>query len=354
MLRRTLLSATAAIFSVALTVGLSAPAQARVVVPRAGYGFTEGAAMLDLPQSALDRELDAVSHTSASWLRVLVDWSRTETAPGNFDWSAADRVVNSAHRHGLRILLNVAFTPAWAGGGSGLASTTAPRNAADFGNFAGAVARRYQGLASSYEIWNEPNLPTFLNAPNRPAAYAALLRAAYPAIKRVQPDATVVAAGLSPSTGSDFPASFLEAVYGYGAKGYFDATAMHPYTFPYGLPADPSGGWHSVGAMHATMQAHGDGSKKIWLTEFGAPTNYTELTAVSPVLGGVTPEAQAVQIGQILAAAANTPYVGPAFIYSIRDIGGADAPSMLNREDHFGALLTNDWRPKPAAGLLAR
>ena len=66
----------------------------------------------------------------------------------------------------------------------------------------------------------------------------ALLQAAYPAIKLVQPDSTVLAAGLSPAVGVDAPPNFVNDMYIAGAKGYFDAIAMHPYVYPGGIAKD--------------------------------------------------------------------------------------------------------------------
>lgn len=145
-------------------------------------------------------------------------------------------------------------------------------------------------------------------------------------------------------------------MYEAGAKGFFDAAAMHPYVFPPGIAATPNG-WTETEQICSVMVANGDGAKQIWLTETGAPT------APGPVGGGsstgsggfgvadmVTQEQQAAQIVDVLGAAAASGYCGPAFIYSVRDWG----TSPSNREDNFGALLTNDWQPKPGASVLAR
>jgi hypothetical protein len=43
--------------------------------------------------------------------------------------------------------------------------------------------------------------------------------------------------------------------------------------------------------------------------------------------------------------AAESGFSGPAFIFSIRDIDGADRD---DEQDNFGALLTSDWQPKVA------
>ena len=58
-----------------------------------------------------------------------------------------------------------------------------------------------------------------------------------------------------------------------GGGGSFDAVGHHPYSYPY----DPSGGqsWNAftqTGYLYQIMVANGDGAKKVWGTESGAPT----------------------------------------------------------------------------------
>ncbi len=129
-----------------------------------------------------------------------------------------------------------------------------------------------------------------------------------------------------------------------GAKGYFDAVGMHPYVFPGGLQADPANGWSDLARAHDVMTLNGDGDKKVWMTEFGAPTS-------DPDAEGVSQQDQAKQILDVLAGVAAAGWGGPAFVYSIRDV---DTANRGDREDNFGALLTSDWQPKYTAGVLAR
>ena len=147
-----------------------------------------------------------------------------------------------------------------------------------------------------------------------------------------------------PAVGIDAPPNFLNDMYLNGAKGYFDAIGMHPYVFPGGIAADPSNGWSDLARAHDVMTLNGDGDKKVWMTEFGAPTS-------APSAEGVSQEEQAKQIVDLLAGAAATGWSGPAFIYRIRAIDSADPD---DREDNFGALMTTDWQPKYAASVLAR
>ena len=343
-----LFSRLAVVIAVVAALCLAVPVRsfAAPVAPADGYGFGQGAAPVVYSFEDINREIDAVTQTSASWLRVLVDWSKIEPTQGQYDWAYLDNIVNYATSHGLRVLGVLAYTPTWARpqGPGMLFWTVPPKNPGDFANFATAAVRRYGDRIQNWEIWNEPNLPLFFGFTDKKAErYAELLKAVYPAIKGAQPGATVVAGGLSRIGGRDSPPGFLQQMYDAGAGPFFDAANAHPYVFPGGLAADSKNGWSDVGRMRDVMVAHGDAGKKIWMTEIGAPT--------STGTDGVSPQEQAKQITDVMSAAAGTEFSGPVFIYSIRDTNSADGG---NRERNFGALLTSDWQPKYTAGVLAR
>ncbi|MBT0565447.1 glycosyl hydrolase 53 family protein [Williamsia sp. CHRR-6] len=311
-------------------------------VPADGYGFGAASRLLTLSPTDLNRELDAVATTRATWLKVLIDRSQIERSRGVYDWSVPDRIILGARQRNLRVLANLMFTPAWAGGGI---TRTNPPDPQDFANFALLAATRYRTFVTDFQVWNEPNLGLFWGFQNnRAAAYARMMAAAYPAIKAAQPDATVVFAGLSRATGGDAPPTFLQQFYAAGGRGTFDAMAMHPYIFYEGWPTDPDNALSDVDRTYRVMIANGDAQKKIWFTEIGAPTQ---------AFGGLDQPTAAIQTLQILAFGSVRPFVGPAFIYMIRDSSN-DFFSQFDRESHFGALYTSDWRPKPLLTLLRK
>lgn len=319
-------------------------APAPVVAPPGGYGFAVGASQIWMSPADADRELDAVAKTGAQWIRVHIDWQHVEPVRGRYDWGYADHWINGARQRGLKVLGLLVNSPEWARQ-PGAPMYAPPVDAADFARFVDAVVRRYQARISDWEVWNEPNLPRFLGyADSRPARYVALLKAAHEAIKTVQPHGVVVAAGLSPAVGVDAPPNFVNDMYVAGAKGYFDALAMHPYVYPGGIAADPFNGWSDVARVHDVMTTHGDGNLLIWMTELGAPTaaNTDE---------GVSQQEQARQIVDVLAGVTASGYSGPAFVYSIRDIDSNDPDDV---QDNFGALLTTDFQDKFAASVLAK
>jgi polysaccharide biosynthesis protein PslG len=319
----------------------TSPPPARAVVG----GFSDGSSILGRSGAELARELDAIAATGATYLRIDVYWAAIEQQRGVFHWGATDQIVDAARARRLEVLGIIDYSPAWARP-PGTDDHHAPSNPADYANFAAAAVRRYapRGV-HDWELWNEPNVAHFWKPRPDPTAYAALLAAAYPAIKSADPGATVVTGGFSPAPDSAdgrqiAPVTFLEGVYAAGGGGKFDAVGHHPSNYPY-MPMRPEPtnyNWNAFGGvtprLHQTMQAYGDGGKKIWGTEMGAPTPYE----------GMTVEYLAAYIREAYSAWANWPFTGPLIWYAYRDAG--TNPSDI--EDHFGVTYA-DLSPKEPA-----
>ncbi|MBV9893726.1 MAG: cellulase family glycosylhydrolase [Chloroflexi bacterium] len=212
-----------------------------------------------------------------SMMRIDVSWAALEPdAPGV--WSAPylarlDDVLQLAQDRGVRPILVVVSTPAWARGSTG-SQMTPPAQPSAFGDFMGRLAAHYTNRAGMvYEVWNEPNQHQFwdaLGGPD-PATYTALLRASYQSIKSAAPSAVI----LGGSIAFNDPA-FLQGMYAAGASGAFDGLALHPYsgTNPPDAVEDPSRSF--VGAIDQAqdiLSAHGDANKPIWITEMGWSQN---------------------------------------------------------------------------------
>jgi endo-1,4-beta-mannosidase len=234
-------------------------------------------------------------------------------------------------------------TPAWATEPGQPAPASPPADPAEYAEFVGAVAERYAGKVSAYEIWNEPNAVTFWYPAPDPAAYTELLQAAYPAIKAADPDATVIGGVVGWVT--DYqnlaisPARYVQGMYDAGAQGYFDALSYHPYhyqvAFSQGRPYGPAAPINQLDLIHQAMVANGDGDKLIWATEYGQPTSE----------GGEAKQAQF--ISNFLNTWSSFDYTGPSFIYTTRD----RLTGSTDDQDTLGVLRT-DWTRKPAANVI--
>ena len=306
-------------------------------------GGSDGSGLLTASDDDLNQVLQAAQEAGMWSIRVDIDWSLVEPAAGQRDWVIIDRVVGAVVDHGMCPLGLVTYTPEWAAveHPGPLDSRFRPDDPQMFADFAGAAAQRYRDDISIWEVWNEPNNADFFKPAPDPASYGALLEASSRAIKSARSDATVLSGGLAPAEddGRDIaPVTFLSALYADGFNRYFDAFAIHPYSFP-ALPDAPgTGHWNTaqqLDTMHETMVAGGDEGKSVWITEFGAPTG------TGP--GAVSDDVQAQTMNQILAMARDTPWIATAFVFNLRDTG-TDSDDI---EQNFG-LLRNDFSRKPA------
>lgn len=313
--------------------------------PSASIGLNGPSRLLGSSDAQVAAGLDAVRNAGAGWVRLDVDWSAIEPTRGVQNWSATDRVVNAARSRGLRVLAIATYTPRWAQDASVPAGTThgRPASAAQFGAFAGQAAGHFAGRIDSWEIWNEPNNTPFFAPRTDASFYTAMLTASYSAIHGAVPSATVIGGALSPNVGTDAPAAYLQQMYGAGAKGFLDAVSTHPYTYPNAMPSGTES-WNpyfQTGAVHDVMTSNGDGAKKIWFTEFGAPTG--------PGAKAVSEQKQAAIIADGLTLARSWSFVGPLFLYETQDAntGSTDV------EENFG-LLRTDGSAKPAYDTVRR
>lgn len=288
--------------------------------------------------------LDQTKAAGATWVRIDVSWAMLQpTSRNSYDlnWGVpfVDRVVNMATSRGLRPLITLWLTPGWANGGAG--ERTLPTDPNDYARAAAWAAARWAGKVPAWEIWNEPNEPSYMTGTD-PVAYTRLLRAAYPAIKAANPAAKVVFGG--PASNDS---AWIARAYAAGAQGSFDVMATHPYMAiadqPPTVPDDgtPYNFTH-LASVYDLMVRNGDGGKQIWATEFGwssHPNTGTEANWNR----GVTEAQQGQYLVQALELARQTmPYVTNLFWYTDRDI-----PSNSIQNSNYG-LFYNDLRPKPA------
>ena len=139
---------------------------------------------------------------------------------------------------------------------------------------------RYRDRVRFWQVWNEPENVRYWQPQPDPAAYAALLRAAYPAIKAADPNAVVLSAGIVPTN-----INFIRAIAAQGAWGSFDILALHPYVDPFS-PENGQIGTGDVSAVKTLVESLG--RKPIWATEFGWSTGPADRD-----LRGVDEETQA-------------------------------------------------------------
>lgn len=326
------------------------------------FGIAVSDSLSGLSDVDLNKELADIVSLGAEWIRIDIDWSEIQPEDSSsFDWSRIDRTVASARAHHINILAILDYTPPWARLSGCYSNRCQPDDPSRYADFAAAAARRYKSSIHDWEIWNEPNMKDSWLPDADVASYVLFLKAAYAAIKDEDPEATVITGGLGPTDtrdGNIAPVEYLADMYRAGAKTYFDAVAFHPYSFPAppGYPA-PWNAWqqmaHTSPSLRSIMIAHGDASKSIWITEYGAPSGGPAGIASSTDLNlmghadHVTEELQAKMARDAISEVKDILWSGPLFWYSYKDQG----TSSETKENFFG-LLRFDGSKKSAYTLL--
>lgn len=294
--------------------------------------------------SSVDREIASARALHVKLVRAEVRWSALEpSGPNQFDartLAYLDRLIADAAASGIRVVVTADSTPCWASsapaqllhkcvpGRSSKANAWAPADPSTYASYVAYLAARYGTRLAAIEVWNEPDQANeaYFAGPEKPRRYAAVLRAAYPAIKQANPNVTVLAGSLVGSNGV-----FLRALYAAGIEGYYDGLAVHFYNLTLG----------SLRAIHETQLASADHTS-LWLDEFGWSSCWPR-QKIQQEQGCVTPKAQAANITNTFRSLAHTPYIAAEALYELQG----------SKAEDFG-LLSDSGARKPAFTALSR
>jgi hypothetical protein len=257
----------------------------------------------------------------------------------------------------MRVILTVDETPCWASSapaallGSCVPGEHSPANAwppsspATYAAVVAFLAQRYGADLPVIEVWNEPDQSNehYFAGPEKVVRYAALLRAAYTAIKQANPNVLVLGGSLVGSNGA-----FLRALYAAGIKGYYDALAVHFYTLTLA----------ALRAFHEVQLANGD-TTPLWLDEFGWGSCWPHYRTQEEQ-PCVTERTQATNIVSIYRSLARVPYLAADVIYELQGSKAEDfgvLTARFTRKPAFAALagvLANPWGAPGRVSLSVR
>lgn len=287
----------AAALALTALLSVSGPAAAADRVPARFFGVVAEPDLLAdralAPAGAtLEGEVREMSRAGVGSVRASFFWARMqpyrtwadvpEAERGNFTdlrgrpfhFAETDRLVAAAAARRIAVQPVLLFAPAWAQRPHGDFATP-PRDPDDYAAFAAVLAERYGPRGSfwaerpalaplpirDWQLWNEPTMPGFWSEQPFAKRYVSLLRAARPALRRVDRGARVVLAGLV----YDSPAA-LRAIYRAGGRKHFDVAAVHPFT------QRVSGVGELIERARATMRSYGDARKPLVVSELSWPS----------------------------------------------------------------------------------
>lgn len=276
---------------------------------RRPMGVNLPAYRMDVPGVPIDDQIiDDLESMGAKWMRFEF---RARGTPPTLPIANYHLALDRLSARGIRALGLVDYTTvpkpkaSW--------GSTAYRN--EFVGTVSSLALEFKDDIHYWEIWNEEDIgykpggvggDTYMRPQDyayllggdptaEPAVYPWAAKGIYRAIKEADPGAWVLLGGLSnawKALDGGGAGNYLEELYqrlaamGYGPGSWpFDIVAVHPY---YGRNPDPNvylynGGDYILRSnLWPVMDVHGDGEKRIWITEIGWNTNTTQWACMPP------------------------------------------------------------------------
>ncbi len=287
------------------------------------------------------------------------DFEDRRHEPFRSAWEKYDNIVDLAEANEIQIIARLSNPPTWSRAlpveVTGMLAP--PDNYDDFGDFAAAVAARYNGRIQYYQLWNEPNgnEEWGQHQPVSPEQYTELLCNAYGRIKAINPDAVVLAGALTPTVAINEAnlndLIFLERMYAAGAGNCFDVMSAQGYGLYSGaldqrLKPNVINYPHNL-YLRDVMVRHGDADKPIWISEMGWNVAPEELDGR---FGRATPEQQArFAVEAYERAQVEWPWVGVINTWFLKRAADFEQEQSF----YYFRLMEPDFTPQPVYEALA-
>lgn len=194
-------------------------------------------------------------------------WEWITAADGSFDFSWPDRYFEEAEKRGIAVLVTFSYDSPLIHQ-EGDARPSVPESAHDaWLAYVTAVTNRYKDRAWGFEVWNEPNHPTFWKGTRE--EFVALAKVTVDKVRELAPGVPVAVAGFSL-----LPEHWLDALHAAGVVDAADAISFHPYWI------DGDGAVDMVRQCRKWMAKNGI-EKPMWITEYGWPSGGDYPTATT-------------------------------------------------------------------------
>ncbi|WP_256582591.1 cellulase family glycosylhydrolase [Pseudomonas sp. Irchel 3A5] len=215
------------------------------------------------------QQMDQLDALGLNWVRLTIHWPIIEPEQNQFDLVDLDGAMATMNTHHYNILAYlVGSAPYVSSAPEGVPSRDQypPR---DFNVFAArmtSLAQRYPQV-DNWQVWNEPNI---IWLPKEdPVAYDTLLTTTADAIRKAEPDKTIVTAGMAYYSQMHSTSGYmLQTLLDRGLGKRNIVAAYHPYSeFPEGDSPPDRDFLVKANAMNNLL--HSNGVEQVWATEWG-------------------------------------------------------------------------------------
>ncbi|HEY4688482.1 MAG TPA: cellulase family glycosylhydrolase [Anaerolineae bacterium] len=273
------------------------------------------------------------------WIKQQVDWNLIESAPGEYNWSDLDPVIDQAQALGFKILLGVAKAPGFSRS-EPIEEDGPPNDFTLFNRFMLALSSRYRGRVAAYELWNEPNLRREWRGHDLSAEqFVELVQQGATGARQGDPNATLIS-GAPGVTGIDDGIDaiddrvYLRAMIAAGVAEWVDAIGAHPYGAANppderafdaahkasGFNNHPSFFFLDTLEDYRAILTEAGIDKPIWITEFGWPSidAFGQVDTTGWEYAREVSEAdQAAYLMRAIQLRRERPWLGPMFVWNL-------------------------------------
>lgn len=291
------------------------------------------------PEATYRKQMTRLRELDLEWVRIAMHWAVLEPERGQY-YRPFDEAAQAMAENQLK---PVGFLA-----GSAPFATSAPANSPYQDSYPPTNNRLYSDSLTrfierypsfkAWQIWNEPNLPSFWRPREDPDAYAALLVDAVDTVRRRFPDTPLGTAGMAYF--SQMPSRNMELMLkvllerGLASKNLI--VSYHPYTeYPEGNSAGKNELLDTVRYINGGLR--GAGVKQIWATEWGW-SSYAGPEEAQAIIG-VSGQADYTLRRLALMSALDFDRI---FLFNLSDL---DARASV-RDQSYG-LLDLNGNPKP-------
>jgi hypothetical protein len=285
-----------------------------------------------------DETLDRLASAGVQWVRLAMVWRALEVEDDVIFWDYVDDRVAAVRAKGMRILMTVVETPAWASDSG--AANAVPRNADDWADFMTRAVQRYKDDIHYWGLWNEPNGGDGEYWAGTAEQYRdVILKPGAQAAKQADPAAQVVAPGITIHT--DW-SDWMEPIFAEGGADAIDIVAVHLYVtgdaddLLYNVDRR-NGSLGDITPLGNMLEELDVMDKPCWMLETGWATGGEH---------AVSEPQQAERLHGTLWGLYQREIVNKVFVYCVID-------DLSGGGGNYYGLLNEDHTPKPAFTMLA-
>lgn len=268
-------------------------------------------------ETTAQKKMDFLKKAEVTWDRFDFWWSEMEPTKGDWKWDKADWLIDFYAKNGMNMLPILSYRAAWM-----KEPPYTPEDDAEFADYTSHVVSRYKDRIHAWEVWNEPNIPTFWKPPSA-VDYTNMLKAAYKAARTADPKCVIVGAAAN-----ETDVNWIIDIAKLGGLDYMDAVSIHPYSMSDG--PEQMDLTRQIENVRTVLAAYGHPNMPIWITEMGWKSSITDAKANSRNSGYMAQS-------YVIAASQHVPHL---FWFSEQDWNEG------GKLQGWG-LLSPDGQPKP-------